>query len=569
MSCMPCARCACRPYSPSPPMLTLALGIGATTAIFSLIHAVMLRSLPVADPASLYRIGDGRQLLRPGRTAGRWGMFPLPLCQRAHGGDARVRALTAFQAGGSRSACAAATSDAAAAAARRIRHRQLLLPRSASGAFGGPRLHTGRRSARRAARRDAQPSHLAAGSTAATRRSSGSTFVIEGHPFTVVGITPPGFFGETLRSDPPELWMPLQQEPLMSATELAAAQAVPMRGCASSAACGRAPRPTASRRGSPTILRQWMRERRWAESGELADRRSNAMLPKQTSSVDARRRRRRREMKDHTRPACAFCSPSARLVLLIACANVANLLLARGSAAALADRCAPRARRLATRLIRQSLTESVVLACWRRRRRPGWLPTCGVDGCMLALAFRSAHFVPITHAAVAPCAGVRLRRLAAHRHCSSARRRRGSTTRTNPAEALRGADRTTRDRSSLCRQKSLVVVQATLSLVLLAGADAADPQPRPTSSIRTSDSKPTHRVSLGVNRAVLRPTPPELTAMHLPRAARAADRAFPACRARPWRSTIHSPTTGARSIVAPGTSAADVTDDTTARRGIA
>jgi hypothetical protein len=40
-------------------MLTLALGIGGTTAIFTLIHAVMLRSLPVADPAQLYRIGEG------------------------------------------------------------------------------------------------------------------------------------------------------------------------------------------------------------------------------------------------------------------------------------------------------------------------------------------------------------------------------------------------------------------------------------------------------------------------------------------------------------------------------
>ena len=41
-------------------MLTLGLGIGATTAIFSLIHAVMLKSLPVADPSSLYRIGTGK-----------------------------------------------------------------------------------------------------------------------------------------------------------------------------------------------------------------------------------------------------------------------------------------------------------------------------------------------------------------------------------------------------------------------------------------------------------------------------------------------------------------------------
>src|SRR5881296_1898872 len=40
-------------------VLTLAIGIGGTTAIFTLIHAVMLRSLPVSDPERLYRIGDG------------------------------------------------------------------------------------------------------------------------------------------------------------------------------------------------------------------------------------------------------------------------------------------------------------------------------------------------------------------------------------------------------------------------------------------------------------------------------------------------------------------------------
>ena len=39
-------------------IVTLALGIGANTAIFTLVHAVLLRSLPVANPAQLYRIGD-------------------------------------------------------------------------------------------------------------------------------------------------------------------------------------------------------------------------------------------------------------------------------------------------------------------------------------------------------------------------------------------------------------------------------------------------------------------------------------------------------------------------------
>src|ERR1700735_2991641 len=39
-------------------VITLALGIGATTAIFTLIHQVMLKSLPVAKPEELWRIGD-------------------------------------------------------------------------------------------------------------------------------------------------------------------------------------------------------------------------------------------------------------------------------------------------------------------------------------------------------------------------------------------------------------------------------------------------------------------------------------------------------------------------------
>ena len=41
-------------------IFTLALGIGATTAIFSLTHTVMLKSLPVKDPGSLYRVGPAR-----------------------------------------------------------------------------------------------------------------------------------------------------------------------------------------------------------------------------------------------------------------------------------------------------------------------------------------------------------------------------------------------------------------------------------------------------------------------------------------------------------------------------
>ena len=56
-------------------VLTLALGIGGTTAIFTLMHAVMLRSLPVGDPSRLYRIGDGSSCCVQGGPQDRWGMF--------------------------------------------------------------------------------------------------------------------------------------------------------------------------------------------------------------------------------------------------------------------------------------------------------------------------------------------------------------------------------------------------------------------------------------------------------------------------------------------------------------
>src|SRR5688572_13593572 len=80
-------------------VLTLALGIGGTTAIFTLIHAVMLRSLPVSDPARLYRIGDGDNCCVQGGTQDRWGMVSHPLFERFKADLPEFEELTAFQAG--------------------------------------------------------------------------------------------------------------------------------------------------------------------------------------------------------------------------------------------------------------------------------------------------------------------------------------------------------------------------------------------------------------------------------------------------------------------------------------
>src|SRR5205085_10205092 len=83
-------------------MLTLALGIGGTTAIFTLIYAVMLRSLPVSDPTLLYRIGDGDDYCVEGGPQDRWGMFSFPFYERLKAETPEFEELAAFQAGGAR-----------------------------------------------------------------------------------------------------------------------------------------------------------------------------------------------------------------------------------------------------------------------------------------------------------------------------------------------------------------------------------------------------------------------------------------------------------------------------------
>src|SRR6187455_2588606 len=77
-------------------VLTLALGIGGTTAIFTLMHAVMLRSLPVADPSRLYRIGDGDSCCVMGSPQGRWGFYSFPLFEYLKAETPQFEDITAF-----------------------------------------------------------------------------------------------------------------------------------------------------------------------------------------------------------------------------------------------------------------------------------------------------------------------------------------------------------------------------------------------------------------------------------------------------------------------------------------
>ena len=195
-------------------VLTLALGIGGTTAIFTLIHAVMLRSLPVTDPERLYRIGDGNSCCVQGGPQDRWGMYSYPLYERLKAELPEFEELTAFQAGGARLSARRQDTEATSRAIRAQYVTGSYFSTLGVKAFGG-RVFAPDDDRAAATPVAVMSHHLWKDTYGGDPTVVGATFVLEGHPFTIVGVTPPGFFGETLRGDPPDLWVPLQQEPLL------------------------------------------------------------------------------------------------------------------------------------------------------------------------------------------------------------------------------------------------------------------------------------------------------------------------------------------------------------------
>ncbi len=485
-------------------MLTLALGIGATTAIFSLIYSVMLKSLPVVDPSTLYRVGAGTDCCVQGGPQDDWGMYSYPLFLRIQAATPEFEQMAAFQAAGVQFSV------------RRGQHDNMAKPLRGEFVTGnyfstfGIRAFAGRTLTPSDDRASAPPVAMLSYRAWQQQYSSdpsvvGSMFMVEGHPFTIAGIAPPGFYGETLRSNPPELWLPLQQEPLVNGESSLLKQSISAwlrvigRLKPGASVDGIAPRLT-------SLMRQWMAH----DSGWPAE-----FMPLITKSLPKQQIRivpggagvgaMKADYGDSLRILLTVCC----LVLLIACANIANLLLARGAA-----RRSQTSVRLALgasrqRLIRQSFTESVVLSVLG-----------GVAGVVVAylgvklivtLAFHNAHFVPIDATPSLP--------VLAFAFCLSlltgilfGTAPAWFTSHGNPVEALRGANRSTHDRATL-PQKVLVVVQATLSIVLLAGAGLL------TRSLRNLEHQnfgfeTDHRISIVMNGPPASYTEPQLEALY-------------------------------------------------------
>lgn len=442
-------------------ILTLALGIGGTTAIFTLMHAVMMRSLPVGDPSRLYRIGDGSSCCVQGGPQDRWGMFSFPLFERLRAELPEFEELTAFQAAGSRVSVRRQDVDMTSRPLRSEYVTGNYFSTLGVGAFGG-RMFTAADDTPAAAPAVVLSYHAWQGTYGGDRSIIGGTLVVEGNPFSVIGVTPPGFFGETLRGDPPDLWIPLQKEPLITGDTSILRQPV----AAWLRVIGRL-RPGATIDGMGPrltgILHQWMQ----FDSGYPANWMPDIVrsLPNQVIAVvpaDAGVG----IMKEQYRRSLQILLGVCGLVLLIACANVANLLLARAVArrGQTAVRIALGASR--RKIVAQALVESILLAV--AGGIAGLAVAVGAARLLLALAFAGTTFLPID-TRPAPLVLAFAFGLALLTGVVFGAAPAWFATHTDPIDALRGAGRSTRDHSSFTR-KTLLVVQAALSVVLVAGS---------------------------------------------------------------------------------------------------
>jgi predicted permease len=440
-------------------VLTIALGIGANTAIFTLVHAILMKSLPVADPKTLFRVGDLDDCCVNGgfiNDNGDFDLFSYELYKHFQETTPEFERLAAMQAGGEQKTTRRGSEPAKSERAQYVSGN--FFTTFGVGPFAG-RVLTDADDTPGAAPAVVMSYQAWQSDYGGDPKVVGATFYLQGQPATVVGIAPPGFFGDRIRSNPPGLWIPLAMEPAIEGKN--SILHVPdsnwlyavgrMKPGVSIAALQDkmsgslrqflAAQPNYSRNGGATIIPK-----------------QHVVIVPGGAGIQ--------NLQKETGKGLYLLMTISGLVLLVACANVANLLLARGMTrrADTSVRMALGAAR--SRLIRQMLTESLLLGC------VGGLAGLAVayagTRMILALAFPDSPQLPIAanpSLAVLGFAfllslltGVVFGVVPAW-----------ITSHSDPAEALRGANRSTRDRASL-PQRALIVFQAALSLVLLAGA---------------------------------------------------------------------------------------------------
>jgi predicted permease len=464
-------RYSCRRLRNSPgfttvAVLVLALGIGANTAIFTLIQQVMLNPLPVARPQELYSLGDDKNGCCWGALQEDFSVYSYPLYQHLRDHTPEFSELAAFLAG-SVSVGARRADDARAS--RKFNAEWVsgnYFRMFEVNAYAGRMLVPGDDQA------NAPPVAVISyqawqNKFASDQHLLGGTLVVDGLAMSVIGIAPPGFFGDTLSVDPPDFWLPLATEPVIhpQASWLTAWNEYWLF------VMGRlrpGVQPAQVQAHVTAELQQWLTENYTAQHYDLAPKiaeRYTKDIAKQYIVVMpapggvASTRYRNEE-------ALQLLMIVSGMVLLIACGNIANLLLARGAASRVqtAVRMALGASR--SRILRQTVTEGLLLAMLAGAAGV-WMSTAAMHG-ILWLAFRDANYIPIRTTPSPPVLGFAVVVSFLTGLIFSAVPA-WIASRTQPMEPMRGAARSTHDHSAL-PQKSLIALQAAVSLVLLVGA---------------------------------------------------------------------------------------------------
>ena len=462
-------------------VLTLALGIGGNTAIFTLIQQVLLNPLPVAHAGELYSLGDNKNGCCWGGLQDDFSVYSYPLYQYLRDNTHEFSDLAGFMAGSVSIGVRRQDNPEAA---------QYFRGEFVSGNYFtvlGVDAKAGRMLTSTDDQRNAPPVAVMSYRAWQTRFGAdpeliGKTLVIKGQPFILAGITPPEFFGDTMTSDPPDFWMPLNTEPLLN----------PGQGSLLEHwneywlyTIGRL-RPGTDLRQvqahATAELQQWLKENyvadRYNTDPNIASRYTKD-IPEQHIQV-IRAAGGVAPARDDNHDRLRLLMIISVLVLLIACANIANLLLANSAAnrQQIGVRMALGASR--ANILHQTIIEGILLSLFGGAIGL-WVSTASTRG-ILALAFRHANYVPINATPSLPVlAFAFVVSLLTGLIFSAAPA--WIASRTNPAEPIRGAGRSTRDSSAL-PQKSLLVLQAAVSFALLVGAGLL------TLSLRNMESRP-------------------------------------------------------------------------------
>jgi putative ABC transport system permease protein len=321
-------------------VLSLALGIGANTAVFSLINTLMLRQLPVRDPEQLVELLS-RFPGEPRINGFPWTHYEHFRDQNHVFSDLIGVTLSRFQVSGKGFDTEAVDGEYVVG-----NFFPALGVTPAIGRLIGPQDD----------RLDAGDAAVAVVSWAYWQSRFnldtaiiGRPIVVDGVPATVIGVTPPGFFGLQVGVHP-DLWVPTAMEPLIHRPSRRADGTLGLK------LMGRLKPGTSieQARAEMRVLNLWRVE-------DLAKTR-NASFLRQFEMEVAPAAAGFSALRDQFATPLLVLMAVVGLLLLIACTNIASMLLARGVARQreIAVRVSLGAGRL--RLVRQMLTESLLLA---------------------------------------------------------------------------------------------------------------------------------------------------------------------------------------------------------------